>query len=218
MLSGQVPFKGNTPFAVATKHLQEPPPSLHQVNPAIPPAVDSVIQKALAKKREDRYASAGLMAQELRNAINPPGYLSETLARNAPTVISPPRATPLVATIPGQETPLPIDQTVNASSETSTPTRLRSNPPGVGISNDGFIHPVTPISPNTPYPASTNRLQPWLIFIGILLVLILVIGGVLVGLQINKGATASPGSTTTTNTPPSSNPTAATHPTPPSTL
>ena len=28
MLSGQVPFKGNTPFAVATKHLQEPPPSL----------------------------------------------------------------------------------------------------------------------------------------------------------------------------------------------
>src|SRR5205823_4471383 len=48
MLSGQVPFKGNTPYALATKHLQEPPPSLHQLNPAILPAVDSIMQKALA--------------------------------------------------------------------------------------------------------------------------------------------------------------------------
>ena len=221
MLSGQVPFKGNTPFAVATKHLQEPPPSLHQMNPAIPLAVDSIIQKALAKKREDRYASAGLMAQALRNAITPPGYLSETLARNAPTVISPPRVTPLIAAVPGPETPLPVDQTVNASPETSTPTKLRSNPPDIGFSNSGFIQPVSPLSPpspHTPYPATANRLQPWLIFIGLLLVLILVIGGVLVGLQLNKGTTASTGSTNTANTPLSSNPTAATQPTSPSTL
>src|SRR5579859_6235593 len=220
MLSGQVPFKGNTPFAVATKHLQEPPPSLHQMNPAFPQAVDSIIQKALAKKREDRYASAGLMAQALRNAI-PSGYLSETHARNAPTVISPPRLTPLIAAISGPETPLPIDQTINASPETSTPTKLSSNPPGVGFSNSGFIQPVSlhsPLSPNTPFPATANRLQPWLIFIGLLLVLILVIGGVLVGLQLNKGTTASTGSTNTANTPLSSNPTAAKQPTSPSTL
>ena len=124
MLSGQVPFKGNTPFAVATKHLQEPPPSLHQLNPAIPPAVDSIIQKALAKKREGRYASAGAMAQALRNAITSPDYLSETRLRNAPTVISPPRITPPLAAVGRQETPLPIEQTVNASSGNVAPTRL----------------------------------------------------------------------------------------------
>jgi serine/threonine protein kinase len=203
MLSGQVPFKGNTPFAVATKHLQEPPPSLHQINPAIPSAVDSVIQIALAKKREDRYASAGVMAQALRNAINPPDSLSETQVRNAPTVISPPRIIPPPVGAGRQDTPLPVDQTVNAGPGTAAPTKLSNNPAGAGFSNSGFTQPVTP------YPAPVNRLQPWLIFIGILLVLILVIGGVLVGLQLNKGATG----TTTANTPNSSNPTAVIQPT-----
>lgn len=206
MLSGQVPFKGNTPFAVATKHLQDPPPSLHQMNPAIPPAVDSIIQKALAKKREGRYASAGAMAQALRNAIILPDYLSETRLRNAPTVISPPRITPPLAAVGRQETPLPIEQTVNASSGNVAPTRLRSNPSREGFSNSGSTQPVTP------YAASVSRLQPWLIFIGLLLVLILVIGGILVGLQLNKGitgATASTGSTATTGTTHSSNPTTA---------
>src|SRR3989440_2875770 len=167
MLSGQVPFIGNTPFAIATKHLQEPPPSLHQINPVIPPTVDSIIQKALAKKREDRYASASEMAQALRNVVNPPGYLSETMDRNAPTVISPPRVLPPLAAVARQETPPPIGQTVNASLGASAPTRLSSNPPGAGFSNGGPIQPVTP------YPVSVNRLQPWLIFIGLLLVLIL---------------------------------------------
>ena len=71
--------------------------------------------------------------------------------------------------------------------------------------------------PVTPYTASVNRLQSWLIFIGLLLVLILVIGGVLVGLQLNKGttgATTSTGSTATASTPHSSNPTTAAQSTP----
>jgi serine/threonine protein kinase len=211
MLSGQVPFKGDTPFAVATKHLQEPPPSLHQMNPAIPPAVDSILHKALAKKREDRYASADAMAQALQDAVTTPGYLSETQVRNAPTVISPPRVMPPPVAVPRQETPQPVDQTVNTGSETSTPTRLRSEPSSGGFSHNRFIQPVTP------YPSSVNRLQPWLIFIGILLVLILVIGGVLVGLQLNKGATGTTPSTgpiTTVSTPPSSNPTVGTQSTP----
>ncbi|TME59817.1 MAG: hypothetical protein E6I59_15400, partial [Chloroflexi bacterium] len=194
MLSGQVPFRGNTPFAVATKHLQEPPPSLHQINPAILPAVDSIIQKALAKKREDRYVSAGAMAQALRNIVPPPRYLSETQQRNAPTVISPPRVGLPPSAVARQETPPPVSQTVYASSDTSAPTRASSNPSSGGFSNSGFSQPITP------YPAPVNRLQPWLIFIGLLLVLILVIGGVLVGLQLNKGTigtTPSTGSTTT---------------------
>src|SRR3989440_12266402 len=202
MLSGHVPFKGNTPFAVATQHLQQPPPSLHQVNPAIPPAVDETIQKALAKKREDRYASAGAMAQALRNAVTTPGYLSETQERNAPTVISPARVMPPPVAVPRQETPA-IEHTVNAGSGMSAPTRLGREPSSGGFSHSGFAQPVTP------YPVPGNRLQPWLIFIGILLVLVLVIGGVLVGLQLNKGATGTTptGTITTANTPHSSNPT-----------
>ena len=194
MLSGQVPFRGNTPFAVATKHLQEPPPSLHQINPAIPPAVDSIIQTALAKKREDRYVSAGAMAQALRNIVPPPGYLSETQQRNAPTVISLPRVGLPPSAVARQETLPPVSQTVYASSDTSAPTRASSNPSSGGFSNSGFSQPITP------YPAPVNRLQPWLIVIGLLLVLILVIGGVLVGLQLNKGTIGTTPSTRSNTT------------------
>ena len=69
MLSGHVPFKGNTPLVVVAMHLREPLPLLHTINPAIPPTVDTVIQKAAAKKREDRFASIGELQQELVTSI-----------------------------------------------------------------------------------------------------------------------------------------------------
>ena len=49
MLSGTVPFRDDPHFAILMKHLQEPVPLLHYSNPAVPPAVDAVIQKATAK-------------------------------------------------------------------------------------------------------------------------------------------------------------------------
>jgi len=71
MLRGEVPFKGSTPVIFA-KHVHEPLPLLHLMNPGIPPAVDDVIQKATAKRREDRFTSSGDMAKELRTAITAP--------------------------------------------------------------------------------------------------------------------------------------------------
>jgi serine/threonine protein kinase len=87
MLSGTVPFKGN-PTSVLIKHLQEMPPLLHELNPTIPPAVDDVIYKATAKRREDRFATAGSMAQALHTAIITPQYPSEPVSPIAPTVLS----------------------------------------------------------------------------------------------------------------------------------
>ena len=40
MLSGHVPFTGDSPLALAVKHLQEPLPRLHDTNPSIPSAVE----------------------------------------------------------------------------------------------------------------------------------------------------------------------------------
>jgi serine/threonine protein kinase len=87
MLSGNVPFKGS-PTSVLIKHLQEMPPLLHELNPTIPPAVDDVIYKATAKRREDRFATAGSMAQALHMAIIKPQYSSEPVSPTAPTVLS----------------------------------------------------------------------------------------------------------------------------------
>ena len=69
MLTGRVPFTGNSPVAVAIKHTLENPPIPSHINPAIPYSVDAVILKALEKKPEQRYASAGEMARALRVAI-----------------------------------------------------------------------------------------------------------------------------------------------------
>ena len=72
MLSGRVPFTGDNPLALAVKHLQEPLPRLHDTNSSIPPSVDTVIQKATAKRPEDRYMSALDLARDFRSAIVTP--------------------------------------------------------------------------------------------------------------------------------------------------
>lgn len=81
MLTGHVPFTGSSPVAVAIKHALEEPPSLTELNPSIPPEVEAVVMKALAKEPEDRYSSAGKLAEALRKAVYgqdapPPSYLS----------------------------------------------------------------------------------------------------------------------------------------------
>jgi serine/threonine-protein kinase len=58
MLTGEVPFTGDTPVEIAMKHLNEPPPPPSSVAPGIPADLDRVVLRALAKDPEDRYQSA----------------------------------------------------------------------------------------------------------------------------------------------------------------
>ncbi len=55
MVTGRVPFKADTPFAVVLKHIREPLPLPRSINPTLPEAVERVILRALAKKPADRY-------------------------------------------------------------------------------------------------------------------------------------------------------------------
>ena len=57
-LTGQVPFEAETAVAVALKQVSEPPVPPRRVNPDIPPALDAVVLKALAKDPNDRFANA----------------------------------------------------------------------------------------------------------------------------------------------------------------
>jgi len=68
MLSGHVPFTGTSPVAIAIKHTMETPPPLLPLNPALPPEVEAVVMKALAKLPEERFASAGEFAEALHAA------------------------------------------------------------------------------------------------------------------------------------------------------
>lgn len=68
LLAGQPPFSNPTPMGVLLDHVQTPPPAMQPQRPDLPPAVDAVLQRALAKKPQDRYATAGALASALEQA------------------------------------------------------------------------------------------------------------------------------------------------------
>lgn len=69
MLSGHVPFDGATPLAVVLKHNNERPRPVGDSRPDLPEPVERVVQRSLAKAREDRQESAVQLAQELEAAL-----------------------------------------------------------------------------------------------------------------------------------------------------
>lgn len=72
MLTGQPPFDGDTPVAIALQHINGKARPMHEINPAVPPAMERVVEKAMEKRPEKRYQSALEMAQDLQRALQDP--------------------------------------------------------------------------------------------------------------------------------------------------
>ena len=68
-LTGKVPFPRQEDAAALFAHLQEPPPLLTEVNPALPSAIDDVIARVMAKEREDRFPTCMEFARSARAAL-----------------------------------------------------------------------------------------------------------------------------------------------------
>ncbi|MBK8025230.1 MAG: protein kinase [Chloroflexi bacterium] len=66
---GQVPYSSDTPFATIHDHIYRALPKPSQINPELPPQLDAVLEKALSKRPEDRYRSAGDMVQAFLAAL-----------------------------------------------------------------------------------------------------------------------------------------------------
>lgn len=73
MLTGRVPFDGETAVSVALKHVSEEAVSMRTYDPSISKALDEVVMRALRKNAAERYQSAAEMAMDLRKALNNPG-------------------------------------------------------------------------------------------------------------------------------------------------
>ncbi|MDD4080435.1 MAG: protein kinase [Eubacteriales bacterium] len=69
MLTGTVPFEGETPVAIAIQHVQVAPKPVRALNPAVSQAVENVVSRAMEKDAKQRYPSALLMAQALHAAL-----------------------------------------------------------------------------------------------------------------------------------------------------
>lgn len=89
MMTGQPPFDGETPVAVALQHINAIPRPMSEINPAVPPAMERVVAKAMEKRPEKRYQSALEMAQDLQRALQEPdgtwlGRLPDKPVQNGP--------------------------------------------------------------------------------------------------------------------------------------
>ncbi|MBP2703422.1 protein kinase [Microbispora sp. RL4-1S] len=74
-LAGHRPFDGDTPVAIALKHIREEPPPLP---PDVPPAVRAIVERAMSKDPARRWPSAAAMSQAARQSVQLPGAPAET--------------------------------------------------------------------------------------------------------------------------------------------
>ena len=65
LLTGEVPFPGESFVAVAMRHINEPPPPIRDKRPDVPPRVEAAVQRAMAKDPADRFASMAELCAEL---------------------------------------------------------------------------------------------------------------------------------------------------------
>lgn len=88
MLTGKPPFAGDTPLAVAYKHVREAPDPPSATNPDVPADLDAITMKSLAKNPENRYSSATEMREDLERftagqRVHATPLLGETMTATA---------------------------------------------------------------------------------------------------------------------------------------
>ena len=115
MLTGGVPFRGDTPLSIAVAHIHTPPPLPRERLPSITEAVQNVVLTGLAKEPGDRFQTAGALVAALDRATHAP---IERPVGGATTIVAPAAAS-LPATSP---MPVVIPPRV------VTPPRVRVNP------------------------------------------------------------------------------------------
>jgi len=83
LLAGRRPFEGDSQIATITAILRDDPPALKTFRSDVPPSVERILRRALAKKPDDRYSSAAGMRDELESIRRPRGGAPSSLRRRA---------------------------------------------------------------------------------------------------------------------------------------
>lgn len=96
MLTGQLPFNGETSVSIALKHLQEEPVPIRQLNPSIPPVLEAIVQKAMSKAPADRPSSTELYADlnQAKSMLADRGISQEAVSNDPFATRMIPRITP----------------------------------------------------------------------------------------------------------------------------
>lgn len=87
MLTGDLPFKATTPMALILKHIHALPRPLRELKDDISPALEAVVLRTLAKKRDDRPQSATRLAEQLEEALHQQNV--PTKSETSPVLVRP---------------------------------------------------------------------------------------------------------------------------------
>ena len=123
MLTGHIPYDGDSAVTIALQHFQKPLPSVIAENPSVPQALENVVIKATAKKLTDRYKSVAEMYVDLSSSLsynrrNEPKLVFDD-ATKADTKTLPKVSQSTLTSIPKVQTQSPKPQTAKPSQQIS---------------------------------------------------------------------------------------------------
>ena len=106
LLTGRPPFVGDSPVSVAYQHVREQAPQASSFDADLPPEIDAIVAKALAKRVEDRYQSAAAMKEDVDRflagrPVQAPPVASDTATAFIPTAGPPMHDTAATAVVGG---------------------------------------------------------------------------------------------------------------------
>ena len=211
-LTGAPPYKSDSATTLVTAHLMEPIPQPSTTRPGVPRAFDAVVARGMAKKPEDRYASAGDLALAAHDALSDPDqdHAANILRRSqeatllgpetnasGPTVAAPPISappSPAPAARPGW-TPDPASSGPNPSSQPiPTPQYFQGGGSWGGTGPPGAPPPpITSGSWNQP-PAQgiPGKRNPWPVIAAVAVALVVVVAGIGIWIMVKPKPVRTP--------------------------
>ena len=123
MLTGHIPYDGDSAVTIALQHFQQPLPSVIAENPSVPQALENVVIKATAKKLTDRYQSVAEMYVDLSSSLSynrrnePKLVFNDTTKADTKTLPKVSQST--LTSIPKVQTQGPKPQTTKPSQQVS---------------------------------------------------------------------------------------------------
>ena len=159
LLSGERPFENESPTAEAAAHVNSPVPSIVARCESLPPGVDRVFQRALAKDPRQRYGSGRELVAALRDALSRPAGTTQvvpaTRPRRSPARMIVPVALLLLAGAIGAAIAA-IVSTGGGSSE-AVVTHTVAGPGGTTTVRQTVTHQTTASPPPPPAPTGNGR-------------------------------------------------------------
>ncbi len=199
MLSNEMPFGGDTPIQQLMGHITRPIPAILDRNPNLPPAIEPIIQRALAKSPDDRYSKAQELARALTNVMNAPRQSPPTMLDNQTLIdIAPPPAKKADPLITQFEDPAPQDEPSSNLTlwETSADSTTWDAPPSqptmaepATVADTGMPRTYTP---HTSAPPTKKRGFLWLGIAGMLALFALLAGAYYFLGGLDNGTTVEP--------------------------